>query len=74
MLTFIMLTINPKYITDHAGNKISVVISLKEFEAMVEKIEELEDIKLYDQVKNSDESSLPIDEAFEMIETLRKEK
>lgn len=59
-----MLTINPKYITDQAGNKISVVISLKEFEAMVEKIEELEDIKLYDQVKNSDESSLPIDEAF----------
>ncbi|MFL0684705.1 MAG: hypothetical protein ACJLTB_16045 [Algoriphagus aquaeductus] len=69
-----MLIINPKYITDHAGNKISVVISLKEFEAMVEKIEELEDIKLYDQVKNSDESSLPIDEAYEMIETLRKEK
>lgn len=69
-----MLTINPKYITDQAGNKISVVISVKEFEAMVEKIEELEDIKLYDQVKNSDESSLPIDEAFEMIETLRKEK
>lgn len=69
-----MLTINPKYITDQAGNKISVVISVKEFEAMVEKIEELEDIKLYDQVKNSDESSLPIDEAFELIEALRKEK
>jgi PHD/YefM family antitoxin component YafN of YafNO toxin-antitoxin module len=56
-----MQTINPKYITDHAGNKISVVISVKEFEAMVEKIEELEDVKLYDQVKNSDEPSLPID-------------
>lgn len=69
-----MLTINPKYITDQAGNKISVVISMKEFEAMIEKIEELEDIKLYDLVKNSDEPSLPIDEAFELIETLRKEK
>ncbi|MBA4301897.1 hypothetical protein SAMN03080617_01942 [Algoriphagus alkaliphilus] len=69
-----MLTINPKYITDQAGNKISVVISLREFEAMVEKIEELEEIKLYDQVKNSDEPSLPINEAFELIETLRKEK
>lgn len=63
-----MLTINPKYITDQAGNKISVVISLREFEAMVEKIEELEDIKLYDQVKNYDEPSLPINEAFELIE------
>ncbi len=63
-----MLTINPKYITDQAGNKISVVISVKEFEAMVEKIEELEDIKLYDQVKLSNEPSIPIDEAFEILE------
>lgn len=69
-----MLAINPKYITDQAGNKISVVISVKEFESIIEKIEELEDIKLYDQVKKSDESSLPIDEAFVLIETLRKEK
>lgn len=69
-----MLTINPKYITDQAGNKISVVISVKEFEELVGKIEELEDVKLYDQVKKSDETSLPIDEAFDLIETLRKEK
>lgn len=69
-----MLTINPKYITDQKGKRISVVISVKEFEALVEKIEELEDVKLYDQVKNSEESSLPIDKAFELIETLRKEK
>ncbi|TDQ17652.1 hypothetical protein DFQ04_2308 [Algoriphagus boseongensis] len=69
-----MLTINPKYITDQAGNKISVVISVKEFEDLVGKIEELEDVKLYDQVKKSDETSLPIDEAFDLIETLRKEK
>ncbi|WP_332913716.1 hypothetical protein [Algoriphagus boritolerans] len=41
-----------------------MVLSIEEFEAMVEHLEELEDIKLYDQVKNSDESSLPIDEAF----------
>lgn len=69
-----MLTISPKYITDQAGNKISVVISVKEFESMVEKIEELEDIKLYDQVKKSNGPSFQIDEAFELIETLRKEK
>jgi hypothetical protein len=54
-----MLTINPKYITDQAGNKISVVISVKEFESMIEKIEELEDFRLYDQSKNSDEPSIP---------------
>lgn len=69
-----MLTINPKYITDQAGNKISVVISVQEFESMLEKIEESEVVRLYDQVKKSDELSLPIEEAFELTETLRKEK
>lgn len=69
-----MLTINPKYVTDQAGNKISVIISVEEFEIMMGSLEDMEDVRLYDQVKKSDEPSLPIDEAFDLIETLRKEK
>ena len=69
-----MLTINPKYITDQKGKKLSVVLSVEEFEAMMERIEEMEDIRLYDQVKKSNEPSIPIDEAFEVIESLRKAK
>jgi PHD/YefM family antitoxin component YafN of YafNO toxin-antitoxin module len=60
-----MLTISPKYITDQVGNKISVVISVPEFESIMEKLEEIEDVQLYDKVKQSDELSIPIDEAFE---------
>ena len=67
-----MLTINPKYITDQVGNKISVVLSVKEFETMVEMLEDLDDVRLYDQVKNSKDPSIPIEEAFEMIDALRK--
>jgi len=67
-----MLTINPKYIIDQAGNKISVVISVPEFESIMEKLEEIEDVQLYDKVKQSDEPSIPIDEAFELLESLRK--
>lgn len=74
MLTFIMLTINPKYITDQIGKKLSVVLSIEEFESMVEHLEDLEDVRLYDQVKESNEPSLPLDEAFELIESLRKGK
>ena len=69
-----MLTIKPKYITDQVGNKISVVLSVKEFESMMEILEEMEDVKLYDQVKNSDDTSIPIDEAFEMVDQLREKK
>lgn len=46
-----MLTINPQYITDKSGRKISVVIPLNDFNAILEELEELEDIKLYDEAK-----------------------
>lgn len=69
-----MLTINPQYITDNNGKKISVVLSLKEYKAIIEELEELEDIRTYDETIKLNESSLPIDEAFEMIEQKRKAK
>ena len=65
-----MLTakVNPQYITDKTGKKISVVLPMKDFEAIMEELEEFEDIKLYDEAKKSNEPSIPIDKAFEMIE------
>ena len=49
-----MAVINPKYITDSKGKKISVVLPIKDFKAMLEELEELEDIKLYDKAKKED--------------------
>ncbi len=66
-----MLTVHPQYITDKTGKKISVVLSMKDFKAIME---ELEDIKLYDEAKKSKEPSVPIDDAFKMIEAKRKAK
>jgi PHD/YefM family antitoxin component YafN of YafNO toxin-antitoxin module len=51
-----MLTVNPQYITDNKGNKISVVLPIKDFKAIMEELEELEDIKLYDEAKKEDNS------------------
>ncbi len=69
-----MLTVHPHFITDTKGKKISVVLPMKDFEAIMEELEELEDIKLYDEAKSSDEPSIPIDEAFKLIEAKRKKK
>lgn len=66
-----MLTVHPQFITDKAGNKISVVLSVKEYEALMEELEELEDIRLYDEAKASDEPSIPIDEAFKLLDAKR---
>jgi hypothetical protein len=50
-----MLTVHPQYITDNSGKKISVVIPIKDFKAIMEGLEELEDIKLYDEAKKSND-------------------
>lgn len=49
-----MLTIHPQFIKDANGNKSLVVLSTKEFNTLIEELEELEDIKLYDEAKESD--------------------
>ncbi len=69
-----MLTIHPQYITDNTGKKISVVLPMKDFKAIMEELEEMEDIKLYDEAKKSNEPSIPINDAFKMIEAKRKAK
>ena len=68
-----MLTIHPQYITDTAGKKL-VILPMKEFKTMMEELEDLDDIKLYDKAKASKETSVPIDEAFRKIEAKRKKK
>lgn len=49
----------PQYITDKKGKKLSVVISIAEYKKMLEELEELEDIRLYDAVKARKEKSVP---------------
>ena len=68
-----MITIQPQYITDHSGNKISVILPIKNFKLIIDELDELEDIRLYDATKASKEPSIPIDEAFKIIEAKRKE-
>lgn len=49
----------PQYITDKKGKKLSVVIPLPAYKKMLEDLEELEDIRLYDAVKSRKEKSIP---------------
>ena len=49
-----MLTLTPQYITDNTGKKISVVLPIQDFKAIMEELEELEDIRLYDEAKKDD--------------------
>jgi hypothetical protein len=68
-----MLLIHPQYIKDADGNKSLVVLPAKEFDTMIEELEELEDIHLYDDAKKNDTGErVPMEEAFRTIEANRE--
>jgi len=50
-----MITVHPQYINDSNGNKSFVILPAQEFEAMLENLEDLEDIRLYDDAKKEDD-------------------
>ena len=60
-----------QFITDNNGNKLAVILSMKDYNRIMEDMEELEDIRLYDMAKADNEPSIPIDEAFLIIEEKR---
>ena len=67
-----MLTVNPQFITDSTGKKISAILPMKEFNILLEELEELEDIRLYDESKNDDAPAIAKDIAMTIINEERK--
>lgn len=49
-----MLKVHPQFIKDENGENTLVVLSTKEFNALMEELEELEDIRLYDEAMAED--------------------
>ena len=67
-----MINVHPQFITDTAGKKL-VVLPLKEFKTLIEELEDMEDVRLYDKAKKNDTGErIPMEEAFKMIEAKRK--
>ena len=63
-----------QFIIDNNGKKLGVLLSMKKYSHMVEELEELEDIKLYDEAKARKETSIPIEKAFKQLDAKRKAK
>ena len=49
------ITVTPRFITDAEGHKTDVVLSLKDFQTLLELAEELEDIKAFDEAMKDPE-------------------
>jgi PHD/YefM family antitoxin component YafN of YafNO toxin-antitoxin module len=60
---------NNQFITDSHGRKKAIILPIRDFEKMMDKIEELEDIKAYDEAINNDEEAISAEQAFLEIES-----
>jgi hypothetical protein len=60
-----------QYITNIKGKKISVILPIREYEKMIEQLEELEDIKAYDEAMRNNEEEISIHDALQEIESKR---
>jgi hypothetical protein len=56
-----------KFIKNKKGEKISVVLDIKDYEKLMEDLEELDDIRAYDRAKNSGDAAIPFDQIAKRV-------
>lgn len=64
----------PQYITDSNGKKISVILPIKDYEKLLEALDDIEDIILYDQAIKYKSKPVLASKAFQQIEAKRRKK
>jgi len=58
------MTLNKQVLKDKEGNGLGVFLPMDEYEKIIEQLEELEDIKSYDEAIKSQEETVPLREAI----------
>lgn len=66
-----MATPKERYVVDQSGNRIEVILAIKDYENLLEEIEELEAIRAYEAAKASGDDTLSMHQAIEEIERER---
>ena len=68
-----MISIEPKLSKDENGNTQSVTLSAKEWNQILEELEELDDICAFDQAVAEDSKYIPFEKAIAQIEQVETE-
>ena len=66
------MTLHPQYITNPTGKTVAVILPLKDYQKLLDEIDELECIKAYDCAKERKLEFLPAEDVFKSIEKKRK--
>jgi PHD/YefM family antitoxin component YafN of YafNO toxin-antitoxin module len=62
-----MINVHEEYLVDQAGNRKAVVVPLAEWQQIKEELEELDDIRTYDEAKRHPSEPVPFEEAMTEI-------
>jgi len=68
-----MVALRQQFIEDNKGHKIAVLLPIDQYNSMLERLEELDDIKAYDTAKASNDDVIPFDQAINEIEAKRND-
>lgn len=60
-----------QFLTDNNGKKLAVLLPIKDYQKMMQELEELEDMRLYDEAKKEDDGERIL---FAEYKKKRKEK
>ena len=63
-----------QFITDNSGKKLAVVLPIKDYNKLIEELEDLEDAREFDKAMNRKQEFIPLEQAVEEIEKNRKKK
>lgn len=67
-----MIELHPQFIKDSVGREL-VILSREEYDNLIEELEDLEDIRLYDEAMLEDDGErIPMEDAFKIIEEERR--
>ena len=67
-----MVTIHPKYLVDEKQRRKAVVLPVAEWERILEELEELDDIRAYDEAKEGPQESIPFEQAVREVEAEKR--
>ena len=67
-----MATTPERFIVDENGKRVGVVLAIERYKKLLEDVEELADIRAYDEAKASREEAIPLDRALREIERKRR--
>jgi hypothetical protein len=67
-----MIEIKEQFVVDEQGKRVGVLLDVATYQKVLDALEELECIRLYDEAKASGEELIPLEEAIRQIESRRQ--